>query len=298
MKNKKIKNYTYRMDFDIEEEYSENGEKTGNIIFMPNRDRYEYTNKDGVNGYMDKYEPIFIPEEMLQKVWPQLNFLPVNMPPSRIENPKEYFKARFKNLSKYFSDEFKSSTLNSAENLVFMSLDIVNSTRRSKKLDIETNTLTNLMFLKEAEEIIKIYEGNVIKYVGDGLIAYFQTPNLMGKIDNSIECALLIKTFVEEYINKFLGENEITPLKFRIGINHGEGYIININEQNDIYGHALDITHKIQECADENQIVVGSKSKQLAHTYWKEKLEKIDFDYKKEKKPELENITLYKLNTE
>ena len=107
MKNKKIKNYSYRMDFDIEEEYSENGEKTGKIIFTPNSDRYEYTNKDGVYGYMDKYEPIFFSEETLQKMWPQLNFLPLNMPPSRIENPEEYFKDRIKNLNEYYSDEFR-----------------------------------------------------------------------------------------------------------------------------------------------------------------------------------------------
>ena len=284
------------MDFDIENEYSESGEKTGKILLIPNAKRYELREFNGKQGYFDKFDNIFMPLDELLNAMNQINNIPIQMPPSKIENKKEYCEKRFSNLDKYYSKTFKANNLESAKNLVFMSIDIVNSTRRSKNLNIETNTLTNLMFLRESEEIINRYEGTVIKYIGDGLIAYFTNPNITGKVDNSIECALTIKTFVEQYINKFLTEKEISPLKFRIGINYGEGCIVNIEEQYDVYGHALDITHKIQECADENQIVIGSRPTQIAHTYWREKLEKIDFDYKKEQKPELENIVLYKFD--
>ena len=133
----------------------------------------------------------------------------------------------------------------------------------------------------------------LISFFKYSLIAFFSSPNIMGKVDSSLECAVAIKRFVEDYINKFLIKKEIPPLKFRIGINHGEGYIVNIDQQEDVYGHALDITHKIQECAGENQIVIGSKSNQLAHTYWREKLEVLNFE--KEKKQDIENIILYKL---
>lgn len=294
MKNKKTKEYA-RMDLKIKVT-SVNEEKKEfkfEIFFDPRR--YEYKIENGEEGFLDKFDPYFIPLKELFKSIDKIDTLPVNMPPSRIENKNAYYEDRFNDLDKYYSKEYKNRTIKSAENLVFMSVDIVNSTGRSKELDLERNTLTNLLFLKEIEEIIIRYEGTVIKYVGDGLIAYFSNPNIMGKVDNSIECAVTIKTFVEDYINKFLAEKEIPKLKFRIGINHGEGCIVNIDEQDDIYGHALDIAHKIQECAGENQIAIGSKTNKLTHTCWREKLEKIDFDYKKEQMPELEDMILYKL---
>lgn len=293
MSKQNIKDYNHRFDLNIEVKPVEGEKNKFEFIITPNEKRYDFQVSNGIEGYFDKYDNIFIPKDVLIKSLNQILGLPINMPPPRIDDFEKYCDERYEKLGRYYSDDFKNKTLKSAENLVFLSIDIINSTMRSKNLDIETNTITNLLFLTEIEMIIERYGGNVIKYVGDGLIAFFSSPNIMGKVDSSLECAVAIKRFVEDYINKFLIKKEIPPLKFRIGINHGEGYIVNIGQQEDVYGHALDITHKIQECAGDNQIVIGSKSNQLAHTYWREKLEVLNFE--KDKKPGIENIILYKL---
>lgn len=298
MNNIKIKKYIHKKDFKIK--ITPIDEKTTEFkseIFF-NQNRYEYKVKNEEEGFFDKYEGHFIPLKELFPPFKKNNHLSVSAPPSRIKNKIKYYEERYDKLDDYYSEEFKNKTMKSAENLVFMSVDIVNSTGRSKKLNIEDNTITNLLFLKEIEEIINRHEGKVVKFVGDGLIAYFPSHNLSDKVDNSIDCAITIKTFVEKYINKFLTEKDITRLKFRIGINYGEGCIVNINEQDDIYGHALNITYKIQECAEVNQIVIGSKSNQKVNSHWRGKLEKIEYDYKKEKTPELENIILYRLKSD
>ncbi|MEE0942220.1 MAG: adenylate/guanylate cyclase domain-containing protein [Methanobrevibacter sp.] len=294
MSKKEFNDYTHRFDFKINPKPVKGKENEFELEIIPNKDRYEFQVSKGIAGYFDKFDKIFIPQNVLLTSFSQLAGLHINLPPQRIENFEEYCVERYKKLNEYFSENFKNKTLKSPKNLVFLSIDIVNSTMRSKNLEIEINTITNLMFLIEIEKIIEGFGGRVIKYVGDGLIGFFSSPNVMGKVDSSLECSVSIKKFVEDYLNKFLKTIDIPPLTFRIGIYHGESYIVNISQQEDIYGHALDITHKIQECAGENQIVIGSKSNQLAHTYWREKLEK--FDFEKEKKSSLENIILYKLN--
>ena len=209
-----IKNCKVRMDFEIEEIPSENGKTTRKVIFKPNEKRYELREYDGKQGYFDKIDNIFIPHDLLLESLNSKENMPIYAPPSRIENLIEYFEERYSKLDKYYTQtirttdnqEFLKSNIGSTKEFVFMSIDIVNSTDRSKKMGIETNTKTNLMFLNEINRILIRFDGHVMKYLGDGLIAYFTTPNIVGKVDNSLDCSSAIKYFTENYINRFLIE--------------------------------------------------------------------------------------------
>lgn len=295
-----IKNCKVRMDFEIEEIPSENGKTTRKVIFKPNEKRYELREYDGKQGYFDKIDNIFIPHDLLLESLNSKENMPIYAPPSRIENLIEYFEERYSKLDKYYTQtirttdnqEFLKSNIGSTKEFVFMSIDIVNSTDRSKKMGIETNTKTNLMFLNEINRILIRFDGHVMKYLGDGLIAYFTTPNIVGKVDNSLDCSSAIKYFTENYINKFLIEKDIPPIDFRIGINVGEGYIVEAGSQEDIYGHALDITNKIQKNAGKNEIWISSDASYLAHTEWRERLKKVALS----EIHELNGMTIYQLN--
>ena len=157
MSKQNIKDYNHRFDLNSEVKPVEGEKNKFEFIITPNEKRYDFRVFNGIEGYFDKYDNIFIPKDVLINSLNQILGLPINMPPPRIDDFEKYCDERYEKLGRYYSDDFKNKTLKSAENLVFLSIDIINSTMRSKNLDIETNTITNLLFLTEIERIIERY---------------------------------------------------------------------------------------------------------------------------------------------
>ena len=228
---------SFRMDFKLE--ITSFDEKTGlvqvRLIFDP--DRYEHKVINGEDGYFDKFDSVFIPMKTLENSLPQLNGMPIHYSPPRIEDADKYIYSRIGEIEQFFesrddSFEFKDISEEYLEKLekdkmrfVILSIDLKGSTKMSQELPPEINSQIISLFLREITLIVDKFNGYVLKYVGDGLIAYFPEPNFIGMNDNAIDCAMTMKKIIIYGINPILKEKGFPELNFRIGLDSGEAII-------------------------------------------------------------------------
>lgn len=294
-----------RIDFEFIE-IKENSDGSHIVYATPNSERYELKEINGEKGYWDKFDKFFIPLTVCDEIGKKMMGCPILSPMPKIENLEEYFNERYSMLHKYFDDtiEYDSPTSESvlaqfeeSDNFFnFISVDMVESTKRSRILDSKLNSQVNRLFLNEISNIIRQYGGNIFKYEGDGLLAFYTYDNFLNKVDNSFESVIAIKLFINNYLNKYLENVGIPKINFRIGVNFGSSYVANFGEKTELYGHDFDITCKIQEFAAENQIIVGMGSVKLAHTEWRKRLKRIKINKRKLKQMGLEeDMELYEL---
>ena len=294
-----------RIDFEFIN-FEENPDGSLIAYATPNSERYELKEINGEIGYWDKFNKFFIPSNVCNEIGKKMMACPIHPPISKIENLEEYFNERYSILNKYFEDtiDYDFST---SENLLaqfdesdtffnFISIDMVESTKRSRVLNSKINSQVNRLFLNEISSIIRLYGGHIFKYESDGLLAFYTYNNILNKIDNSLESLIVIKVFIKNFLNKYLEDKGIPKISFRIGVNFGSCYVANFGEKNELYGHDLDITCKIQKFASENQIIVGTNLVKLTHTEWRKRLKKIKINKRKLKQNGLdENMELYEL---
>jgi class 3 adenylate cyclase len=132
---------------------------------------------------------------------------------------------------------------------IFLWTDIENSTGLTQKYgDVETRNT----FRKHDEivrDCLQKNNGKEIKHTGDGIIAVFISPT------DAINTALEIQRALKGY----RANNSEIALHVRIGINAGEP----IAERDDFFGATVNLTKRICDEANADQILVSDIVKQL-----------------------------------
>lgn len=159
---------------------------------------------------------------------------------------------------------------------VILSIDIEGSTKMGQELSIEDNAKVISLFSSEISQLIYHFNGYVLKYLGDGIIAYFPEPSFIGMNDNAIDCSVSIKHFILNGLNKVLYKNNLPSINFRIGLDSGEAKVVIIGYKlskmhKDLIGQTINLATKIQSLAKTNQILAGETTIQNAH-YTRRKL--------------------------
>lgn len=288
MKDKRMS--ARRMDWKMKviEEIDKGDHTSFRVELIPHPDRYELKTIDGKQGYWDKFDKLFIPLDVLKESVPQMEGLPIFYSPPEIKNIENYTWNRIEEMKNYFEKEaesyaFKDKSEDFLESLskdkmrfVILSIDLKGSTKMSQQLSIEDNSKIIALFSKEISQLVYYFNGYVLKYLGDGIIAYFPEPNFIGMNDNAIDCATSIKYFILNGLNKVLDENNLPPLNFRIGLDSGEAMVVTIGSKvskmhKDLIGQTINLATKIQSLAGTNQILAGEVTIQNAH-YTRRKL--------------------------
>ena len=91
---------------------------------------------------------------------------------------------------------------------------------------------------------LQICGGIEIKHTGDGIMASFPWAS------NAVDAAVAIQQAVAEH-NR---QSPTVPLKIRIGLNSGELIV----ENNDLFGHTVQLASRVCSQADANQIYVSA----------------------------------------
>lgn len=181
------------------------------------------------------------------------------------------------------SENYLRKRVNSKVSLVVFYIDLVNSTVMSNMLPIHKFATIIQTFSQEVTFIINSYNGYVLKYVGDAVVAYFPTAkNYYLACDTAVETSLAIIRIMEEGINPILREYDYPELKVKIGIDVGEHVIIQYGKGDkshvDIIGYPLSMAAKISELAKPNQILISKNICQVLHPTLKKKFHEIDID--------------------
>jgi class 3 adenylate cyclase len=125
-------------------------------------------------------------------------------------------------------------------------------------------------FSHEMSSVVEIYNGHVLKYVGDAVIAFFTLGfNRYLTYDKAVRCAKWMINVVNYGINPILNKYNYPKLSIKIGIDVGEiavvQYAYDKSSQIDILGYTMNVAAKITSLTSINKVSVGEKVYDLLH---------------------------------
>ena len=305
-----------RYRFDFIQEIIKIDEKNRCVYFklIPNPKRYEWKEIDGKRCLYDKFDKLLIPESLLSDFAEQANGMPVYYQPQQIKNADDYILSRIPKIKEEFSgtfpepsfedksEEFLEGLKENELNFVILSLDIANSTTLSTTLAPEKYSRLISVLLYEISTTVPLFHGHVLKYTGDGIIAYFPEPSFITKNDLAIDCALTMRKLIYKGINVVVESMGYTKIDIRIGIDSGQAVIATLGnpstkQHKDIIGAVVSIATKIQSVAGKGGICLGETTIRNLHTDWRMICEKISLpkDWKYEKETGVP-YQIYKIN--
>ena len=143
-------------------------------------------------------------------------------------------------------------------------IDLVDSTKNTITMDnLEAIRKYYSTFINSVSEIIKNYNGKVIKNIGDCLLFYFPKTtdvNHVGVFIEAIECGF--KILDERHgINQELSKQQLPPFNYRISIDYGvlDLALVGDYSQIDLFGTTINLCSKINTSSSSipNEIIIG-----------------------------------------
>lgn len=145
-------------------------------------------------------------------------------------------------------------------------LDISGSTKLGLKFPLPTVKFYKNAILQSAIEIFQVFDGHIHRLQGDAVFAYFGHKGMKKSdaIINALNAASLMQSFNKHTLSEFFIENELDPLRIRIGIDIGDEHQVlwsayglgKISEVTSTSIHT-DLAAKLQNQAPRNQILIG-----------------------------------------
>jgi len=140
-------------------------------------------------------------------------------------------------------------------------VDIVDSTRIIARLSPAQSSKYYTIFLNEMAKIVRQYNGQVLKTMGDSLLFYFpETKHDERKFGflSCIECGFAMIN-IHEKLKTILLQEMLPVINFRISLDYG---IVTMMKNNqfpiDLVGPTINTCAKINGLCQENSMVVGS----------------------------------------
>jgi class 3 adenylate cyclase len=305
--------FNIRIDFKLRIISLDEKSRTFTVILEPDPRRYEWIEDEKGKYLYDKFDNIYIPEEVYKKLPEQVKGMPIYFQRQKIDESESYINSRFplivnmlkgKESTPTFKDksnEFLQSLSVDKLSFAIISLDIVKSTKLATEINPNTYTRLISVVLFELSEIIPKFYGHVLKYTGDGLIAYFPEPSFIRKCDFAIDCALTLHGLVYKALNPIFREHNFPNIDIRIGLEAGEAYIKIIGspetkQHKDIIGEVVNLAVKIQAQSNPKEIYIGEIIEKNLHTMWREICEPVklkeNWNYKR---PDGKIYKIYKI---
>ena len=142
-------------------------------------------------------------------------------------------------------------------------IDLVDSTKNTITMDnLEAIRKYYSTFINSVSEIIKNYNGRVIKNIGDCLLFYFPKTthvNNIGVFIEAIECGF--KILDERHsINQQLSKQQLPPFNYRMSLDYGvlDLPLVGDYSQIDLFGTTINLCSKINTTSSiPNEIIIG-----------------------------------------
>jgi adenylate cyclase len=168
------------------------------------------------------------------------------------------------------SQNFLRKHVSSKVPLVIMYADLVGSTSMSMTLPAEKLVTIIRAFSHELSTVIESYQGYVLKYVGDAVIAFFPYGfNRYLTCDKSVECGKSMVKVLKEGINPILSKLDLPKLSVKVGIDEGENVVVQYGYDRsspiDILGYGMNVAAKITSLTESNKVSLGENVYKLVH---------------------------------
>jgi adenylate cyclase len=164
---------------------------------------------------------------------------------------------------------------------VILYIDVVESTKLSMVLPVDSLTTIIRAFTHEMSMMIETYGGYALKYVGDAILAFFvvteydkekkQENNVYLPCINAVNAAFSMIRVVCNGINPILNQYDYPELRVRIGVDVGDcaiveygwdtyskdGKVVLKEPHLDVLGYTVNIATKMTSMARPDHIVIG-----------------------------------------
>jgi len=168
--------------------------------------------------------------------------------------------------------DFLLNYVDSKLSLVVMYADLVGSTKMSMALPVERMAKIIKVFSHELSSVVESYNGFVLKYVGDAVIACFPSGfNKYLSCDTAFQCAKSMINIIENGINPIFEKDKdnYPKLSVKIGIDEGENLAIQYGYDKsapiDLIGYPMNVAAKMTSLTGPNKITVGNNVYKLLH---------------------------------
>jgi class 3 adenylate cyclase/predicted ATPase len=153
--------------------------------------------------------------------------------------------------------------------LTLMFCDLVNSTALSARLDPEDFREVIGAYQQACSLPIKLYQGHIARYVGDGILAYFGYPIAHeDEAERAVRAGLGVVEAMAR-LNASVGRDKNVDLAVRVGI--ATGFVVvgdivgeGVLDRDAVVGKAPNLAARLQDVAAPNTVVVSPLTKQLA----------------------------------
>jgi class 3 adenylate cyclase len=168
--------------------------------------------------------------------------------------------------------DFLLNHVDSKISLVVMYADLVGSTKMSMALPVERMAKIIKVFSHELSSVVESYNGFVLKYVGDAIIAC--SPSGFNKYlscDTAFQCAKSMIDVIENGINPIFEKDKdnYPKLAVKIGMDEGENLAIQYGYDKsspiDLIGYPMNVAAKMTSLTGPNKITVGNNVYKLLH---------------------------------
>ncbi|MEM2759262.1 MAG: adenylate/guanylate cyclase domain-containing protein [Nitrososphaerales archaeon] len=181
------------------------------------------------------------------------------------------------------SERYLHKHVNTRKNFVVLVADLVGSTKMTRTLPIDRLATIIQTFSQEMSYAIFNFEGLVLKYVGDAIIAYFPADtNFYMASDTAVNCANSMITILQQGINPILNQYDYPELKIKIGIDVGVHAVIQYGAGDrshvDILGYGISMAAKISSLAQPDQIVVSESIYKGMHPSMRTRFSELPLD--------------------
>jgi class 3 adenylate cyclase len=140
-------------------------------------------------------------------------------------------------------------------------IDMKDSTKISAKLSDEDVTKLYEIFLNFMAKIVRNYNGEVVKNIGDALMFRFPNTNLNddSAMKNILECCL---NMIESHgvLKEKLEEEKMPELNYKISISYGSVKVAQSTTStiSDIFGPTVNRCFKINSLCPENSLIIDN----------------------------------------
>jgi len=174
------------------------------------------------------------------------------------------------------SDQFLRKHVFSKLNMAVLYVDLVGSTTMTLEMPPEKIAIIVSSFSQEMAAVIRQHHGFVLKFVGDAVIGYFVSNELLQSgtngivTNNAVSCAKSMISIIQKGINPILNQYDYPDLMVKIGVDFGQNIVVRYGSDAehshvDLMGPAMNIAAKIQNMAKPNQILIGEDVFQKLH---------------------------------
>ena len=282
-----------RLDFKIEVISSDDEKGILEVRLTPDPLRYNWEMVKGERFLYDKLDHVRIPMSVLKDAMKKSDPLPIYFQPPLLENVEEYIIKRIPHIKEELIGEFPKPTFEDKSEdfleslkkdelgFVILSLDMVNSTKISTELPPDKFAKLISVLLYEISNVIPLFHGHILKYTGDGIIAYFPEPSFVSKNDLALDCSLTLIKMIYNGLNPILESHDFPKIEIRIGLDSGDAIVVTMGspatkQHKDIIGSVVSLACKIQSTAEPGSINLGEATYQNLYIEWKSLCHKIN----------------------